>query len=567
MANNLSMSKQQAIIGLLEQGWSQRRIARETGFNRKTIRRYGRLRAAKCSISTAGSSDSKYPISTAGTPAVPGRVAGRQSQCEPVEPQIRAGLEKGLSAQRIFQDLVADYQFAGSYESVKRFVRRLDAAQPLPFRRMECAPAQEMQVDFGRGAWVMVEGKRKRPYVFRVVLSHSRKGYSEVVWQQSTENFIRCLENAVRAFGGVPQTIVIDNLRAAVTQADWFDPQLNPKIIAFAEHYRTVILPTKPFMPRHKGKVEAGVKYVQNNALKGRTFASLAEQNQFLAEWENGVADTRIHGTTRQQVGRIFATVEQPQLTALPATLFPVFSEALRHVHLDGHVEVARTYYSVPPEYVRRRVWARWDLRLVRIYNSRMEQIALHARQQPGRFNTDPQHIHSRKRAAIENGLDYLLDRARLIGPHSGQWAETMVKNRGPQGIRVLQGFLQLARKHAPANVEAASQLAATYGVWHLHELRSLLAAPVQQDQFQFVQQHPLIRDLDQYQALLPDCFASVTQTNHPPTESEHESSPTRSNPPPASPVGTLTNTARALAGSGGQPPGPCGVPGTHLPG
>ena len=528
MANILSMSKQQAIIGLLERGWSQRRIARETGFNRKTIRRYARWRAAaKCSISTAGSTDSKYPISTPGSSAVPGLVAGRKSQCEPVESQIRVALERGLTAQRIYQDLVADYQFAGSYESVKRFVRRLDASQPLPYRRMECEPAQEMQVDFGRGAWVMVGGKRKRPYVFRVVLSHSRKGYSEVVWQQSTENFIRCLENAFRAFGGVPQTIVIDNLRAAVTQADWFDPQLNPKIIAFAEHYRTVVLPTKPYTPRHKGKVEAGVKYVQNNALKGRTFASLAEQNQFLAEWESGVADTRIHGTTRQQVGRLFATVEQPQLAKLPATIFPVFSEALRQVHLDGHVEVARTYYSVPPEYVRRRVWARWDLRLVRIYNSHMEQIALHARQQPGRFSTDPQHIHSRKRAAIENGLEYLLDRARLIGPHSGQWAETMVKNRGPQGIRVLQGFLQLARKHAPANVEAASQLAETHGVWHLHELRSLLAAPVQQEQFQFVQQHPLIRDLDQYQALLPDCFASITETNNT-TETEHESSPPR---------------------------------------
>ena len=148
MANNLSMSKQQAIIGVLEQGWSQRRIAREIGFNRKTIRRYARLRAAaKCSISTAGSSDSKHPISTTGTPAVSGRVAGRQSQCEPVEPQIRAGLEKGLTAQRIYQDLVADHQFAGSYESVKRFVRRLDAAQPLTYRRMECAPAQEMPVN------------------------------------------------------------------------------------------------------------------------------------------------------------------------------------------------------------------------------------------------------------------------------------------------------------------------------------------------------------------------------------------------------------------------------------
>src|SRR5262245_49772887 len=135
MANHLSMAKQQAIIGLLEQGWSQRRIARETGFNRKTIRRYARLRAAKGSISTAGLADSNYPNSTVGSLTV----AGRQSQCVPVEPQIRAGLEKGLTAQRIYQDLVTDHQFTGSYESVKRFVRRLDATQPLPYRRMECA--------------------------------------------------------------------------------------------------------------------------------------------------------------------------------------------------------------------------------------------------------------------------------------------------------------------------------------------------------------------------------------------------------------------------------------------
>jgi transposase len=521
--NRLEMSLQQSIVTLWSHGWSFRRIARELGIRRETVSKYVHQHE---SVSNPAKVPTGSESTTEPKPAkVPaGSLVRSRSQCEPWRDSIERALQAGLSAQRIYQDLVAEHQFGGGYDAVKRFVRHLAAGQPLPFRRMECAPAQEMQVDFGRGAWIMVGGKRKRPYLFRVVLSHSRKGYSEVVWHQSTENFIRCLENAVRAFGGVPQTIVIDNLRAAVTKADWFDPQLNPKIIAFTEHYRTVILPAKPFMPRHKGKVEAGVKYAQNNALKGRAFASLAEQNQFLMEWENGVADTRIHGTTRQQVGRIFATVEQPQLAALPATIFPVFSEALRHVHFDGHVEVARTYYSVPPEYVRRRVWARWDLRLVRIYNSRMEQIALHARQQPGRFSTDPQHIHSRKRAAIENGLEYLLDRARLIGPHSGRWAETMVKNRGPQGIRVLQGFLQVARKHAPANVEAASQLAETHGVWHLHELRSLLQAPTQQEQFQFVQQHPLIRDLDQYQALLPDCFAAITETNNS-TESEHESS------------------------------------------
>ncbi len=149
--------------------------------------------------------------------------------------QIQEALEVGLSAQRIYQDLVAEQKFAGSYESVKRFVRRLGEVTPLPFRRMECEPAQQVQVDFGKGARVLVEGKRKRPHLFRIVLSHSRKAYSEVGWRQTTENFIRCLENAFRHFGGVTQTVVPDNLKAAVIKADWFDPELNPKIVSFAE--------------------------------------------------------------------------------------------------------------------------------------------------------------------------------------------------------------------------------------------------------------------------------------------------------------------------------------------
>ena len=109
------------------------------------------------------------------------------------------------------------------------------------------------------------------------MLSHSRKAYSEVVFRQTTENLIRCLENAFWHFGGVPKTLIPDNLKAAVLKADWYDPDLNPKVGAFARHYSTVILPTKPYTPRHKGKVESGIKYIKQNALKGRSFASLAE--------------------------------------------------------------------------------------------------------------------------------------------------------------------------------------------------------------------------------------------------------------------------------------------------
>jgi transposase len=443
--NILNVSLQHSILTLAAHGWSHRRIARELDLNRETVGRYLRLARSKPAISTPGSEvdpEAKPAIST------PGSMAGRQSLCQPWQPQIEAAVSVGLSAQRIYQDLVGDHGFTGSYQAVKRFVRQLRQTQPIPFVRMEVEPGIEAQVDFGQGAWVLVDGKRKRPHLFRIVLSHSRKGYSEVVWRQTTESFIRCLENAFRYYGGVPKTLVIDNLRAAVTRADWFDPELNAKVAEFCRHYGTVMLPTRPAMPQHKGKIEAGVKFAQNNALKGRSFESLSAQNLFLSDWESGVADTRIHGTTRQQVGKVFNAVERQKLLPLPESLFPAFEEAPRTVHRDGYIELQRSYYSVPPEYVGRQVWARWESRLVRVFNQRREVIAVHALVEPGKFATDPNHLHSPHRHVIQHGLDYLLDRARLIGAHTGSWAEAMAQQRGPIGIRVLHGLLSLAGKH-----------------------------------------------------------------------------------------------------------------------
>jgi len=507
--NQLNVSLQHSITTLAAHGWSHRRIARELDLNRETVGRYLRLADSKPAISTSGSAAdpaAKPAISTSGS------TAGRQSLCRPWQPQIKAAVSVGLSAQRIYQDLVGDHGFTGSYQAVKRFVRQLRQTQPVPFVRMEVAPGAEAQVDFGQGAWVMVEGKRKRPHLFRVVLSHSRKGYSEVVWQQTTESFIRCLENAFRYFGGVPRTLIIDNLRAAVTRADWYDPELNAKVAEFCRHYGTVMLPTRPAMPQHKGKIEAGVKFAQNNALKGRSFAaSLAAQNLFLAEWESGVADTRIHGTTRQQVGKVFNDVERAQLLSLPASLFPVFEEAPRRVHGDGYVELKRAYYSVPPEYVGRQVWVRWETRLLRVFNQRREVIAVHALAEPGKFTTDPTHLHSPYRRVVQESLAHLLDRARLIGPQTGSWAEAMVQQRGPIGTRVLHGLLVLAQKHPVKELEAASQKALHHGTWRLRDLRTLLEQAVPSPQMDFLETHPLIRNLDTYRDCVPDCFAPTT--------------------------------------------------------
>lgn len=496
--NQLNVSLQHSIATLAAKGWSARKIARELGVHRETVSRYLHLAQpdSKPAILPPGSgeaSDSKPAIVPAGSKP------GRTSQCAPLASVIEQGLLAGLSAQRIYQDLVAGHGFTGAYDAVKRFVRRWAGQTEPPFRRMECAPGHELQIDFGLGAWVVENGQRRRTQLFRSVLSHSRKGYSEAVWRQTSESFIRCLENAFRHYGGVTATVVIDNLKAGVLQADWYDPQLNPKLEEFARHYGTVILPTKPAMPRHKGKVEAAVKYAQNNAIKGRSFASLSAQNSFLSDWEKNVADTRIHGTTRQQVGKLFEEVERPALQPLPAGLFPVFEEAPRTVHRDGYVEFKRAYYSAPPEYVGRQVWVRQESRLLRVYNTRREQIALHALAEPGKFTTDPAHLHSRKRHIIERGADYLLDRCRLIGPLTGTWAEAMHKSRAPQSLRVMQGLLQLAEKHPAVELEKAARIATHHGTWRLRDLKRLLELPVNVVQMDFLETHPLIRSLDAY--------------------------------------------------------------------
>lgn len=525
MANRLKMAEVQFIQVLRSRGWSRRRIARELGIDRETVGRYIRL-AEAASIPAnppPGSEDENQPNPPAGSdvqnqPNPPPGCCGPPSACEPFRDIIIEALEQGLSGQRIWQDLWSDHDFRGGYDCVKRFVRRLNAATPLPFRRMECEPGQEAQIDFGAGAPVIlseseplpvgVKTRRRKTHVFRIVLSHSRKAYSEAVYRQTTEEFIRCLENAFHHFGGVPQTLVIDNLKAAVTKADWFDPEIHPKLRSFCEHYGTVVLPTRPRMPRHKGKVERGVDYVQENALKGKQFGSLSDENRYLLEWETQTADTRIHGTTRKQVKKCFEEVDRPALLPLPTERFPFFHEGQRKVNRDGHIEVDKAYYSVPAEYLGREVWARWDGRTVRIFNHRFEQIAFHARHEPGRFSSEPGHIPDRKRSGIEKGAVYLLQKASLIGPQSGRWSEQMLQQRGVEGVRVLMGLLSLSKQHACDRIEQACELALSHGEYHLRTIRKLIQRQGdRQEQFEFIEKHPIIRSLSDYGDLVHTAF------------------------------------------------------------
>ena len=512
MANQLAMDKSLAINNLRNAGYSERRIAKTLGVSRGAVRRH--LASESSSSTTAPTApsdtaptapaDSYSTIAPTGSnrPQTTDAPAAGNSQCEPFRDIVIEKCQAGLSARRIHQDLVADHGSSVSYWSVNRFVKALGESTLLPFRRMEVLPGEELQVDFGTGAKIRNhDGTHRRTHVFRAVLSHSRKGYSEAVFRQDTESFIRALENCFWAIGGVPQRVVFDNAKCAVKTPDWHDPELNPKLVDFCKHYGCAFLPTRVRTPRHKGKVERGVDYVQENALRGREFETLAAQNEHLHHWESKVADTRIHGTTRKQVLACFEDIEKPSLAKLPLTRFEFYHEAKRKVSRDGHISVNRSFYSVPPEYLGRDVWVRHDSHLVRIFDENLRHIATHTIIERGRFQTEAGHIASQKISPIERGIGHLHSKMRLIGPSATTWADAVVAGRGVEAARVLQGVLSMSRKHSGDAINDACGIAVRSGAINCRIIRTLLKRQpdATQTTMEFMEDHPIIRPIGEY--------------------------------------------------------------------
>lgn len=485
MANCLKMTKAQQVIALLALRWSFRRIQRETGVRRETVSKYARAADPKPAKVTAGSAPPEDGVSvgesgesadaagskpakvTAGSHLPPRSLAAAHHAA------IEEKVQLGLSAQRIFQDLQEEYGYEHSYESVKRYVRKLE-----PARRavgvMQTLPGEEAQVDFFQGAPVLdaATGQWRRPWVFRMTLCHSRHGYEEAVWDQKLETFLGLHERAFRDLGGVPQVVRHDNLKAAVVRACLYDPDVQPVYAAFAEHWGFTPLPTRPRNPQENGKQERSGGYVKDNALKGRRFDSLSELNEHLRRWNRTIARLRIHGTTRRQVWTHFQETDQKALRPLPSTPFAIFACGTRSVHPDGNVEVEGGFYPAPTHLVGAQLQVRWDQHLVRIFEG--EQLrSVHARVRPGEFAHrpgQPSGLGSSQRAYLAK----LLGRCARVGPDLHQWAEAAYSERDIRALRLIQGVLGLVRQHPKEAVLRAARMARQHRLFRYKDLRRL---------------------------------------------------------------------------------------------
>jgi transposase len=280
MANVLSPEQQEQVRALGRLGWSLRRIQAETGVHRDTVRNYlqaagirmRRERARRLEVDdpnpasqvTPGSGPVSNPTSPVppgsdAAPATESLTSAARSRCEDHRDLISRALDQGRNGKSIWQELVDRHGFAGSYQSVKRFVRKLHPSSAVAHPRITTAPGEEGQVDYGTGPLVKhpKTGKHRRTRLFALTLGCSRKAVWLLTWQSSSKVWCELHETAFRRLGGAPRTIVLDNLREGVVAADVHDPTLNPLYRDMLAHYGVVALPARVRHPDRKGKVES----------------------------------------------------------------------------------------------------------------------------------------------------------------------------------------------------------------------------------------------------------------------------------------------------------------------
>lgn len=517
MGNVLRMDKKHVIEGLIGLGWSDRRIQRETRVHRITVAKYRKALQTDPQVPAGfsgekGQNDPQVPTGSEPSPPpdsmvpdeciLPSLPPPRNSLLVPHVPAIKAGLEKRLSAQRIYQDLVEDGGFRGSYDSVKRYIRKVRKKAPHFFERLPVFPGHEAQVDFSQGPMIGDGSAKRRSWLFKMTLSFSRHAYEELVFGQDVETFMRCHERAFAFFGGVPGTVKIDNLKSGVLRAHLYEPVLNPVYVSFSKWYGFVINPCDPYQPQQKGRVEKDISYTQGNALKGRTILSLTEGNTLLLHWNKRWARLRIHGTTKRQVWQQFVDVEKPCLRALPPAAFPFFKVGRRKVDVQGHIEVASNFYSAPYHLIGTYVTVHFNSEEVVILAG--EKVLCQHRTRVGKALSAslPEHRPPHKPASLEAEEHMHLQRAKTIGPNLHRLLDKLLSRQDVGAIKRVRGIMSL-RKDFATHLEEAAGIALARHNLSYHFVKTLceaLRTGEGNTQDTLTEEHDLIRPLREYQ-------------------------------------------------------------------
>jgi len=352
----LAVEERFMLKDLYRKGVSISDIARQTGYDRKTVR-----------------AAIQAPLST----EKPER-ALRARKIEAYEAYLQERMAEGvLNAHKLYME-IQKRGYSGGESQVKAYVQpfRLAREQQATVR-FETEPGQQAQVDWGSFGYLDYAGKRQRLYGFAMTLGWSRAMYLEFTVSADSAWFLRCHVHGFAYLGGMPEEVLHDNLKSAVLsraadgQIHW-----NPRYLDFAHTLGFSPHACRPYRPQTKGKVESGIKYVKGNFWPGLHFSDLTDLNNQGMTWLNSVANVRLHGTTGVSP---FSRLSQEGLKAVPVERYDTSVISVRRSSKDCLVSYEGNYYSVPAAYARQMLVVKeTEAREVQILSPQGELLAQH---------------------------------------------------------------------------------------------------------------------------------------------------------------------------------------------
>ena len=352
----------QAMLKLASLGWGAKRISRELGCSRNTVRSYLRQGGWQ-------------PYQS---PQRPGRLAAHRDWLAERFRQHRGNCDV------LRQELQREHSITVSLRTVERAVahlRREVLAQTAATVRFETPPGHQLQIDFGTVRVPVGDDEPTKVHLFVATLGYSRRTYVAVFLHERQSAWLQGLEGAFRHFGGITREVLVDNARALVNEHDAQTREVafNDRFHAFCRYWGVMPRACAPYRARTKGKDERGVGYVKRNAIAGHRFASLEELQAHLVRWMREVADVRVHGTTAESPMQRFERDERSALAPLAAKApFLQVRELIRRVHTDACIELDTNRYSVPWKLIGESVTVVVAERQVRVLYAGQE-VACHA--------------------------------------------------------------------------------------------------------------------------------------------------------------------------------------------
>lgn len=392
---------------------------------------------------------------------------------------------KGVTRKLLWREYVAEHdEQALAYA---QFCVRLSGHQERsdPVMRQRHRPGERMFVDYAGLRLAVTDprtGEVRPAEIFVAALGFSHAIYADATWTQGTADWIGSNDHAMTEFGGVPEAVVPDNLKAAVTKADRYEPTINASYQEWAGHVGTTILPARVRKPNDKSKGENAVLVVEREVLaplRDQLFFSLADLN---AAIHAGVTKLNARPFSKREGSRNDALVEERSaLRPLPATPFQYGHWRKSRVNIDYHVEVDKRLYSVPHALVRQQVDVRHGATLIEIYHKGQLVAAHPVGYKPGDCSTKPEHLPEKHRGYLDRTQSSLQKRAAVIGEATAQVIAAQVtrKTHAEQTYRTSQGILRLAKDHGAEALEAACRRALDLNALSYRAINDLIRHPL----------------------------------------------------------------------------------------